>query len=128
MNSVPANDEQDFPELSWKEHARLFRQTIRSYRLFGITYGISILLIFTLGIVFQIIFLFSFFSAFITLALLSQPLYSAFLIISNDKRLPRTLPKPPLSAYLASVIPLIVSAFFTSELSLFKEQGFALRV
>lgn len=126
MNSVPANDEQDFPELSWKEHARLFRQTIRSYRLFGITYGISILLIFTLGIVFQIIFLFSFF--FITLALLSQPLYSAFLIISNEKRLPRTLPKPPLSAYLASVIPLLVSAFFTSELSLFKEQGFALRV
>jgi hypothetical protein len=112
MSSVPVDNGQDFPELTWKEHTRLFQQSIRSRRLFGIAFGISILLIFTFGIVFQIVFLFSFMQAFVTLAMLSQPFYSAFLLISNDKRLPRTLPKPPLFAYLSSIIPLFISAFF----------------
>ena len=112
MNSVSMKNGQDFPELTWKEHVKLFSKAARSWRLFGIAFGISVLLMFTVGLVFQMIFLFSFVRAFITLATLSQPFYSAFLFVANDKRLPRILPKPPLSAYLASIIPLLISVFF----------------
>jgi hypothetical protein len=112
MNSMPVGNSQDVPELTWKEHAKLFRQSMRSWRLLGIVFAISGLFVFTVGIVFQIVFLFSFLQAFVVLAMLSQPFYSAFLLVANDSRLPRTLPKAPLSAYLSSIIPLLISIFF----------------
>jgi hypothetical protein len=112
MNSMQESNSQDLPELTWKEHTKLFRQVVRSWRVFGIVFLISFLLAFTVGIVFQIVFIFFFWQAFILLAMLSQPFYSAFLFITKDKRLPRTLPKPPLSAYFSSIIPLLTSVFF----------------
>ena len=112
MNSIPVDKVQDASDLTWQEHTNLFRQSIRSVRLFGIAFVVSIFLMFTVGIVFQIVFLFSFLRAFVVLAMLSQPFYSAFLFITGDKRLPRTLPKAPLSAYLRSIIPLLIAVFF----------------
>ena len=103
---------QNLPELTWKEHSLLFRQTIRSWRFYGIVFGISVLLMFTAGIVFQIVFIFSIVQGFIMLAMLNQSVYSAFLLIIHDSSLPRKLPKPPLSAFLASIIPLLISVFF----------------
>lgn len=111
-DSVSMNGNQDFPELTWEEHVKLLSKAARSWRLLGIVFGVSILLMFTFGIVFQIIFLFSFMRAFIILATLSQPFYSAFLFVANDKTLHRILPKPPLSAYLSSIISLLISVFF----------------
>ena len=112
MNSMPVGNSQDLHELTWKEHGKRCRQATRSVRFFGFIVIISFLLMFTVGIVFQIVFLFSFLRAFIVLARLGQPFYSAFLFVTNDKTLPRTLPKPPLSAYFLSIIPLLISVFF----------------
>ena len=103
---------QSIPELTWKEQSLLFRQAIRSWRFYGIVFGVSVLLMFTAGIVFQIVFIFSIVQGFTVLAMLSQSVYSAFLLIINDSKLPRKLPKPPLSAFLASVIPLLISILF----------------
>ena len=112
MNSRPVGNTQDSHELTWKEHSKLVQQAASSGRLLGIVFVISILLMLTLGIVFQAIFLFCFLRAFMTLARLSQPVYSAFVILADDKRLPRTLPTPPVSAYFWSLIPLLISVFF----------------
>ena len=103
---------QSIPELTWKEQSLLFRQAIRSWRFYGIVFGVSVLLMFTAGIVFQIVFIFSIVQGFTVLAMLNQSVYSAFLLIINDSKLPRKLPKPPLSAFLASVIPLLISILF----------------
>ena len=106
------DNSQDFPELTWKEHTKLFHQAVLSGRMIGIIFAVSFILMFTVGIVFQIVFLFSFLRAFPVLAMLSQPVYSAFLFVAKDKRLPRTLPKPPKSAYFRSIIPLLIAVFF----------------
>lgn len=111
-NMSSLDNVQNLPELTWKEHSQLFRKTIRSWRFYGIVFGISVLLMFTAGIVFQIVFIFSIVQGFTMLAMLNQSVYSAFLLIINDRRLPRKLPKPPLSAFLASIIPLLISVFF----------------
>ena len=112
MNSMPAGNSQDLHELTWKDHSKLVQQAASSGRLFGIVIVMSILFMLTVGIVFQVIFLFCFLRAFMTLARLSQPVYSAFVFMANDKRLPHTLPKPPVSAYFWSLIPLLISVFF----------------
>jgi hypothetical protein len=112
MNSTPVGDSHDFHDLTWKEHGKLLLQAVSSARLFGMIFATTFLLMFTVGVVFQIIFLFCFLPAFMILARLSQPVYSAFVFIVNDKRLPHALPKPPASAYLSSIIPLLISVFF----------------
>ena len=111
-NMSSLDNVQSIPELTWKEQSLLFRQAIRSWRFYGIVFGVSVLLMFTAGIVFQIVFIFSIVQGFTVLAMLSQSVYSAFLLIINDSKLPRKLPKPPLSAFLASVIPLLISILF----------------
>jgi len=110
--SSPSNNTQSFPEYTWKEHHRLFTRVLWSWRSFGIFFGISIILAFTVGIVFQIIFVFSILRAFTSLALISQPFYSAFLFIFKDNRLPHHLPKPPASAIIWSMVELFISVFF----------------
>lgn len=112
MNTQSLDNSQNFSELTWKEHSQLFRRAIRSWRFYGIVFGISVLLMFTAGIVFQIVFVFSIVQGFAVLAMLNQSVYSAFLFFIKDKNLPRKLPKPPLSAFLASIIPLLISVFF----------------
>jgi hypothetical protein len=103
---------QDFAGLTWKEHSHLFLQALFSWQVFLIVLGINMLLAFTIGVVFQFVFLFSFLQGFIRLAMISQPIYSAFLFITHDKSLPRRLSKPPVSAYLVSIIFLLISIFF----------------
>ena len=115
MNSIDSSsldNRQSLPELTWKEHSLLFRQAIRSWRFYGIVFGVSIILMFTAGIVFQIVFIFSIVQGFAILAMLNQSIYSAFLFIIKDTKLPPNLPKPPVSAFFASIIPLLISVFF----------------
>jgi hypothetical protein len=111
-NIVPLNDNQDSPELTWEEHSKLLTRAFFSWRIFGMAFGISILLAFTVGIVFQTVFIFSVFQGFLMLARISQPFYSAFLSLAHAKELPPKLAKPPLSAILASIVPLLISAFW----------------
>ena len=111
-DSSSLDNRQNLPELTWKEHSQLFRQAIRSWHFYGIVFGISVLLMFTAGIVFQVVFIFSIVQGFAVLAMLNQSVYTAFLFVIKDKNLPRKLPKPPLSAFLASIIPLLISVFF----------------
>jgi hypothetical protein len=112
MNSKPFVSNQDSFDLSWREQRRLITRTFFSWRMFGIYFGISILLMCTLGIAFQIVFVFSFLRGFVTLATISQPFYATLRRITRDESLPLTLAKPPLSAYLLSVIPLLLSILF----------------
>ena len=111
-NIARFGENQSLPELTWKEHNKLLTRAFFSWRIFGMAFGISILLAFTVGIVFQTVFIFSVFQGFLMLARISQPFYSAFLFIANAKELPPKLPKPPLSAILASVVPLLISVFW----------------
>ena len=125
MNAESVDNDQNATDVTWKEHNRLFRQAILSWRLFAFAFVTSIILVFTVGIVFQVVFLFSFLQASLMLAMLSQPFYSALLFILKDERLPRTLPKPPLSAYLSSIIPLLISIFFLFiGIIVFQKTGF----
>jgi hypothetical protein len=121
----PLTRSEDQVGLTWNEHNRLFRRLLFSWRVFGLAFLISILLAFTLGVVFQTVFLFTVFQGFLILAKISQPFYSDLVFIANDHTLPRKLPKPPITAILASVIPLLIScAFLYFGYLAYQETGF----
>ena len=105
-------ENQNHLELTWKEHNKLLTRAFISWRIFGLVFGISILLAFTVGIIFQTVFIFSVVQGFLLLARLSQPFYSTFRSLVNAKDLPPKLPKPPFSAILVSIVPLLISIFW----------------
>ena len=113
------------PEYTWKEHHRLFTKSLLSWRYLVIIFGISILLIFTAGIVFQTIFVFSILRVFHVLALVNQTAYSTYLYLSKNSRLPLLLPKPPNRIIIWCIFQLLISIFFLYiGIYVFKMTGF----